>query len=125
MNCTSAESCTCSSRRPGKCPYCLDGIVLDRGLDALWTLPKVVDSIGRPLCVCCRKVIPAARIAAVKYARTCIRCQGRFDQVNQDRLRILELRAKRFGLIPRGPSDGTEARSTRRRLPRAELQPAY
>ncbi len=49
-----SASCTCSNKRQGKCQFCLDGLVLDRGLNALRNLPKAVDSIGRTLCVCCR-----------------------------------------------------------------------
>lgn len=121
----SAERCTCSSKRQGKCQYCLDGIVLDRGLEVLRTIPKAVDSIGRMLCVCCRKIISPARVAAVGDSRTCTKCQEHFDQVNRNRLQLIAVRAaKPSGAIPRGPGDGDTSRSTRRRLPRAELQPA-
>ncbi len=121
-----SASCTCSNKRQGKCQFCLDGLVLDRGLNALRNLPKAVDSIGRTLCVCCRKVISPARVAAVGDPRTCTGCQEHFDQVNRNRLHLLAVRAaKPSGAIPRGPSDGDTSRSTRRRLPRAAMEPAY
>lgn len=113
------EVCSCSASRLGTCPYCLDGIVLEKGIDALRAIPATVDQHGTH-CIRCDEVIHPARMEAVKNANTCIGCQEHFDRVSRDRLRVLAARAaKPSGVRPGGPGDGNTPRSTRGRLLRA------
>jgi len=119
-----AAHCRCGTEiKPGQrsCLKCLDGLIIDHGLGVLHRMERSTDPVtGEVLCVGCGSPINHVRMS-LKHDKTCVGCQTHFEQVDRDRLRILASRTKRFGLVPRGPSDGTEARSTRGRLPRAAI----